>query len=309
MRRSVRLFLIFGLFAVLLLSAAGCALRQSQEPPVIPVVIEPSGARVAYLGPEGTYTQEACLRFFGDGAVTDAYETVDLAVQALSDGNADYAVIPQENTIGGAVTEYVDILISSDGISVVGEIELPISQNLLALPGTELSDIKTVYSHRQGLVQGRQWLIENLPDAELVVVSSTAEGARIVSEKADPSCAAVASAGCAEVYSLEILASGIQENDLNVTRFYVLSVAAPATAEADRLLFVASGNAQALPELMSGIDSMGITLVSIHDRPEKTGLGQYLYIIELSGCSYKEYLSLADDAAFEFRYLGSFSVR
>ena len=113
---------------------------------------------VAYLGPVGTYTQEACEKFFGLNTNLVPYKTVDEAVQALTQGKTKYAVIPQENTIGGAVTDYVDTLISNTDVSVVCEVELPISQNLLVVPGTKLSDIKTVYSHKQGITQGAAWL-------------------------------------------------------------------------------------------------------------------------------------------------------
>ena len=194
---------------------------QSQPEAVKSAVIS---SKVSYLGPEGTYTQEACQVFFGKQGTYLPYTTVEEAVQALSDGECGYAVIPQENTIGGAVVDYVDILTAHTEVSVVGEVEQPINQNLLILPGTSLDGIKTVYSHKQGIAQGKEWLEKNLPDAEIVEVSSTAEGARIVSEGNDPSCAAIASAVCADVYSLDIAVAGIQNNDSNKTRFYVLSL-------------------------------------------------------------------------------------
>ena len=273
------------------------------------VQISYESATVSYLGPEGTYTQEACERFFGSQGNCQPYETVEDAVQALVSGNSDYAVIPQENTIGGAVTDYMDTLIDQTDVSVVGEVELPISQNLLILPGTALSDIKTVYSHKQGIAQGREWLEKNLPDAEVIEVSSTAEGAKMVSESNDTSCAAIASAGCADVYQLEILAADIQNNDHNKTRFYVLSMNEPQTTAADRLAFIAAGDAEDLPDLMSDLEDMKMELVTIHDRPLKTELGEYYYLIECEDCSYESYQKLTEKSAFEFRYLGSFDVR
>ena len=108
-----------------------------------------SDAKISYLGPEGTYTQEACQNFFDNHGAYVPYKTVPEAVEALTNGESDYAVIPQENTIGGAVTDYVDTLIATESISVVGEVELPISQNLLVLPGTELSDIMDTLANQQ----------------------------------------------------------------------------------------------------------------------------------------------------------------
>lgn len=265
-------------------------------------------AIVSYLGPEGTYTQEACERFFDGKGSYIPCETVNDAVQALVLSESDYAVIPQENTIGGAVIDYVDTLIARTEVSVAGEVELPISQNLLVLPGSGLTDIKTVYSHKQGIAQGKEWLAEHLPDAEVIEVSSTAEGARMVSEGSDPSCAAIASAGCADVYHLEILAANIQNNDNNKTRFYVLSMEAPQTAKADRLAFIAAGDAEELPSLMSDLEDLQMELVTIHDRPLKTELGEYYYLMECEDSSYESYEELAGNSSFEFRYLGSFHV-
>ena len=304
------------LLALLLLCTAlfsGCAARSEQttpteaaQPQTAPV--SDADATISYLGPEGTYTQEACQVFFDREGSYLPYTTVNDAVQALVDGQTDYAVIPQENTIGGAVIDYVDTLIASTEVSVVGEVELPINQNLLALPGASMEEIKTVYSHKQGIAQGKDWLAEHLPNVEVVEVSSTAEGARMVSEGNDPSCAAIAAAACADVYGLEILAPAIQNNENNKTRFYVLSLDTPATAQADRLAFVAIGDAEALPALMSEMETQHMTLITVHDRPLKTELGEYYYLIECTG-SYESYQTITKAAGFTFRFLGSFSVR
>ena len=297
------------LLAVLLIaSLVGCSNQKAAEE--VAVEIRYDAAKVSYLGPEGTYTQEACETFFEGKGSYLPYETVSDAVQALIDGESNYAVIPQENTIGGAVIDYIDTLLASEKAAVVGEVELPISQNLLVLPGTALGDIKTVYSHKQGIAQGKEWLEKNLPGAQVVEAASTAEGAKKVAEGKDTSCAAIASAGCAEVYGLEILAAGIQNNDHNKTRFYVLSTEAPATAPADRLAFVASGSAKALPKLTAAMEKAGITLVALHDRPQKTELGNYTYVVECSGCTYAAYQELVqNNPDFTYRYLGSFAVK
>ena len=268
-----------------------------------------SSSKVSYLGPEGTYTQEACESFFMKKGEYIPFRTVPEAVEALTSGESDYAVIPQENTIGGAVTDYIDTLIDTPGLSMEGEVELPIRQNLLALPGTELSDIRMVYSHKQGIAQSRRWLEENLPDAELVEVSSTAEGAKKVSKSKEKNCAAIASAGCARLYSLDILAENIQKNDKNKTRFYVLSTKAPSHEKAERMAFIASGSAEELPSLMTRISEQDLILVTLHDRPLKTRLGEYHYVIECAGGSYQDYEKLTRNSAFTFRFLGCFNVK
>ena len=270
--------------------------------------VEFDSATVSYLGPEGTYTQEACGVFFEKEGTYTPYKTVSEAVEALINGESNYAVIPQENTIGGAVTDYVDIVINQKEVSVVGEMELPINQNLLVLPGTEVGNIEKVYSHKQGIAQGKDWLKENLPKAEIIEVSSTAEGARLVAEEGNASNAAIASAACAEVYGLEVLAAGIQNNDSNKTRFYVLSKDNPSMDKNERMAFVASGKAEGLPGLLAHLENAGAKLVTIHDRPRKTELGEYNYLIECSDLSYEDYEKLTGNHSFEFRYLGEFHV-
>ena len=266
-------------------------------------------AKISYLGPEGTYTQEACGKFFRKQGIYLPYKTVNETVKALLDGESNYAVIPQENTIGGAVIDYVDTLIAQTEVSVVGEVELPINQNLLTLEQAKLSDIKTVYSHKQGIVQGRDWLNKNIPNAKVIEVSSTAEGAKMVSESKDVSCSAIASVACAQVYGLSILAESIQNNKNNKTRFYVLSKNKPSTNSSRRLAFVATGSAEYLPDLMRKMEELKMKLVTIHDRPEKTMLGKYHYLIECSNSNYEKYKKLIENSSFTFRYLGSFNVK
>lgn len=266
-----------------------------------------SSAMVSYLGPEGTYTQEACVVFFGRQE-TIPCGTVEEAVVSLENSESDYAVIPQENTIGGAVVDYVDTVIAHTGVSVAGEVELPINQDLLVLPGTKLGDIKTVYSHKQGIAQGKVWIEENIPDAEIIEVSSTAEGARIVSEGKDSTCAAIASAACVDVYGLEILAEAIQNNDRNKTRFYVLTLDEPRTT-GSRTAFIAAGKAEDLPVLMAAIKDSKASLVTVHDRPRKTELGEYYYLIECSDCGYEQYKKITEKADFEYRFLGCFDTK
>ena len=291
---------------ILCLLLAACA---NAAPNVVPVQIDKESAVVSYLGPVGTYTQEACGVFFEKQGSYIPYETVNAAVDALVSGESNYAVIPQENTIGGAVIDYVDTLLANTAVSVVGEVELPINQNLLTLPNAQLQDIKTVYSHKQGITQGKAWLEQNVPDAEVIEVSSTAEGARMVAQAQDPACAAIASAACADVYGLTVFAAGIQNNESNKTRFYVLSLDQPATAQAERLAFVAMGDADTLPSLLAQMELQKMTLIAIHDRPLKTELGQYFYLIECANGSYGDYLKLTGKSEFEFRYLGSFDVQ
>ena len=175
--------------------------------------------------------------------------------------------------------------------------------------GTELQNIKIVYSHKQGITQCKDWLQKNLPNAEVVEVSSTAEGAKMVSESDTGDCAAIASTGAAEVYGLSVLAENIQQNEDNKTRFYVLSTKEAGTGKSDRMVFSAAGEAGDLPKLLATVTKNDLQIVSIHDRPEKTSLGRYVYLIECENGSYNEYEKISSLPEFEFHYFGTFPVR
>ena len=241
------------------------------------------GARVSYLGPQGTYTEEAAQVFFGDAASFLPEPAVDGAIEDVIRGDADYAVIPQENTLGGAVTNYVDALIRRENIYVVGEVVLPIRQTLMGIPGTSLEDIRTVCSHAQGIIQSAAWRKEHLPDAEAQEMESTAAAAKYVSESGDRSIAAVAAPGAAKLYGLSVLAENVQITDANKTRFYVLSASPLAEGRQTRAVLVASCEANRLDDIMVDLHNAGLELVAIHDRPEGSKLGMYHYIMEVEG--------------------------
>ena len=237
--------------------------------------------RVSYLGPEGTYTEEAAQFWFQDGETFIAQGTVNDAIADVIDGSAEFAVIPQENTLGGAVVNYVDALIKSEDVYVVGEVVLPINQTLMGVPGAKLEDIKTVCSHTQGLTQSAQWRQENLPDAVAEEMSSTAAAASYVAEKQDKSIAAVAAPGAAELYGLDVLAENVQITNANKTRFYILSPQLQEDESLTRAVFIADCEGNQLDELIIAIHDADLDLISLHDRPEGSSLGRYYYVIEV----------------------------
>ena len=265
-------------------------------------------AKVSYLGPAGTYTEEATKYFFGDDAVFSPKKTVDDAIACLNEGNADYAVIPQENTIGGPVTDYIDALIRQEGVYVVGEVVLPISQTLMGLPGTQIDDIKTIYSHAQGIAQSEKWRSENLPDAVTEEKESTAAAASYVAKSGDKSAAAIAAPGAAELYGLEIIAENVQITMENKTRFYVLSMDKPDVAYTNAV-FDVTCRADLIDNIIVDIHNAGLEMTAIHDRPEGSMLGSYHYIIEVenpAGITEKQINAVLTHE--EVRYLGCFSV-
>lgn len=263
--------------------------------------------RISYLGPAGTYTEEAAQFFFPAPAALLPEATVSAAMADLLEGRADYAVIPQENSLGGAVTNYVDALLAQKDVFVVGEVILPISQTLMGLPGASLEEIRLVCSHAQGLTQSSAWREEHLPRAEAREMDSTAAAAKYVAETGDPTVAAVAAPGAARLYGLEVLAENVQITDANKTRFYVLSAAETEAGRGTRAVFAAECEANRLDDIIVEIREAGLELVTLHDRPAGSSLGAYRYILEAEdpqGISAEQLNRLKELP--ELRYLGCF---
>ena len=236
-------------------------------------------------------------------------ETVPDAIADVMEGRADYAVIPQENTLGGAVVNYVDALIAAEDVFVAGEVILPISQTLMGVPGASLEDIQTVCSHAQGITQSARWRAENLPDAVTEEMPSTAAAASYVAETGDKTIAAVAAPGAAPLYGLEVLAENVQITDTNKTRFYVLSASRLTGQNLPHGVFVASCEANMIDDIIVAIHEAGLEFVTLHDRPEGSALGVYNYIIEVENpVGIREEQLDALSAFPEVRYLGSFEV-
>ena len=306
--------LIAGILTVILmLQTAACGSFESGND-VVPDSSSGSyqiteNASVSYLGPAGTYTEEATKLFFSEKAVLKPEETVNDAIEMILTGNADYAVIPQENTLGGAVVNYVDALVKTEGIYVVGEVVLPINQTLMGIPGATIEDIQTVCSHAQGLTQSAEWRKEHLPDAEAQEMASTAAAASYVAETGDKTVAAVAAPGAAELYGLSVLAENVQITDANKTRFYVLSTTELNRKQLTNAVLVASCEANRIDDIIVKLHEAGLEFVTIHDRPEGSQLGKYNYIIEVeneAGITESHIKKIA--AISEARYLGRFNV-
>jgi len=241
------------------------------------------GVSVSYLGPAGTYTEEAAQFWFQDGEELLPKDTVNDAMAAVVNGEVDFAVIPQENTLGGAVVNYVDALIAAEDVYVVGEVVLPISQTLMGVSGTELSEIKVICSHTQGLTQSAQWRQEHLPNVETKEMDSTAASAKYVADQKDPTIAAIAAPGAAGLYGLEILAENVQITDTNKTRFYVLAHAVEEESSEDdsNAVFIATCEGSQIDDIIIALHGIGFEMVTLHDRPEGSHLGMYHYVIEV----------------------------
>lgn len=269
-------------------------------------------ASVSYLGPAGTYTEEATIRFFGPQEAITPAPTVAASLAQLKAGECGYAVVPVENTIGGPVYNYLDAVVNDPAFVVVGQVDLPIRQTLLALPGAKLEQITTVLSHPQGIAQSREWLKTNLPNARVLEVASTAEAARRVAEAGDPSAAAIAASRTADVYSLNILATDLQYTDTNVTRFWVVTLKNNQTMSGDKAAILARGSLNLVTKLLASLDAGGYQVVAIHDRPTQTRLGEYQVIIQVAGDNPKtalEQILSKQSPALACRLLGRFAAK
>ena len=305
MKKIISTAIVFVTAACVLSGCGNNSKAQDTLPPAAESFVE--DASISYLGPEGTYTEEAAKFFFDSTGSFIPKETGDDAIEDAASGVSDYAVIPQENTIGGAVTNYVDALLSRDDVYVVGEVIIPINQTLMGISGADIKDINTVCSHAQGIKQSEQWRKENMPDAAVKEMESTAAAAAYVAEQQDKSIAAVAAPGAAELYGLEVLAENVQITDANKTRFYVLSK--EPMSGGTNAVFAVTCEANRIDDIIMEIHDAGLELVAIHDRPEGSQLGKYNYIIEVEADD-----SITDDqinavSGIEaVKFLGSFGT-
>ncbi len=265
--------------------------------------------RVAYFGPEGTFTHLAARRRFGELADLTAAPSITDVFAAVERERATLGVVPVENTTQGIVTETLDALVQFE-TQICGEALLRVSQQLLSRSG-RLEDVRRVASHPQPLAQCRLWLDRNLPGVERVEAASTAAAARAAAE--DGGVAAIGSAIAGDVYGLQAVETAIEDRRDNTTRFFVISREAPARSGDDLTCVVFTlhkDESGALHSLLAPFADCGVNLTSIQLRPMPGKPWEYLFFIELQGhCSDEpvaKALATAARVALSHRVLGSF---
>ena len=275
--------------------------------------------RVAYLGPPGTFTEDA-LRDASPGAGLEPVPSpsVYAAIVSVEAGEADRAFVPFENSIEGAVRATLDTLaFDASGVALVGEHDYPISHCLIAREQMPLERIAVVVSHPQGTAQCARFIRERLPDAEVLAASSTAEAVRLVSEERAP-WAALGAQGAAALYGCVVLREGVEDQPDNVTRFVWI---APEGTEPDgqgpwrtSLIFSELGADKpgALVDALQAFSDQGVNLTRIESRPRPGGLGRYMFFIDLEGGTHENAVSKAIDElrghAESVRVLGSYPI-
>lgn len=278
--------------------------------------------RIAYLGPAGTFTEDALTEALGgDDFESLRTDTVFDAISAVITGDADRALAPYENSIEGSVRGTLDILaFEAPDVAIIGEHDYPVRQHLIVKEGVDLGQIEAVLSHQQGLAQTARFLRENLPGVELRSVSSTAAAVRMVAESPRP-WAAIGSRAAARLYGCEILREGIQDEANNVTRFVWVAPEGtepgPATDGAawkTSLIFSELGEDHpgALVAALNEFSSRGINLSRIESRPLRSQLGRYMFFVDVDGKLDLEPVATAIEAlrgkAESVRILGSYPL-
>ncbi len=238
--------------------------------------------QVAYLGPEGTFTQAAAIKHFGHAAVCVSLPTIDSVFSLVESGKCNYGVVPVENSTEGMVSHTLDNFMDSP-LRISGELELRIGHHLLVSGNTSEESITRICAHQQALAQCRNWLDQHYPGIERVAVSSNGEAARMAAES--PGVAAVAGDMAAELYQLERLAEHIEDYSDNTTRFLIIGreLVPPSGRDKTSVIVSSRNKPGALFALLDPFRRGGISLTRIDTRPSRTEKWAYVFFIEFEG--------------------------
>ena len=236
---------------------------------------------IAYLGPEGTYTQAAVVKHFGQAVRNLDVKTIADVFRVVEQGKAHFGVVPVENSTEGIITHTLDCFASSD-LKVCGEVQLPISHQLLS-NADGLTGVEKVYAHPQALAQCRKWLARYLPNAEICSASSNAEAAIIASKES--SVAAIAGDIAAKLYDISVLASGIEDERNNTTRFLIIGNDRYSASGEDKttIMVSAPNKVGSLFELLKPLYDAGVDMSRIESRPSRQTNWEYVFFIDLIG--------------------------
>ncbi len=244
-----------------------------------------SPMRVAYLGPTGTFSEQAALQFFGSSIEHVSCASIDEVFRATASGSAGYGVVPVENSTEGVVSRSLDLFLNSP-LHIVGETSLMVRHNLLRL-SSSMQGVDAVYAHPQALAQCQEWLTTHLPNAARHAAASNAEGARLAST--NPAWAGIASERAGTQFGLHTVAHGIQDDAFNRTRFAVVclpqTLPAPPASGKDCISLVVSvaNRPGAVHDLLVPLKDHGVSMTRFESRPARSGQWDYYFYIDLQG--------------------------
>jgi len=247
--------------------------------------------KIAYLGPEGTFTQQAVNRHFGHSVQALGVGSIDDVFSQVESTEADFGVVPVENSNQGIVSHTLDRFVDSD-LKICGEIQMAIHHNLLS-QAKGLAGIERLYSHQQSLSQCKNWIRQHLPAVECIAVSSNAEAARRV--RNSPDAAAISSQSAAEIYGLPVLFGRIEDKTDNATRFLVIGrqLLTPSGDDKTSLLLAGDEGPGALHTLLDPLAQYSINMTRIESRPSSAVAWSYVFFIDVEGHAETEPLKSA----------------
>ena len=238
--------------------------------------------KVAFLGPEGTFTQQAALKHFGHAVESLPLGAIDEVFREVESGAANYGVVPVENSTEGVVNHTLDTFMTSS-LKICGEVELRIHHHLLAGEHTRQDKVTRVYSHQQTLAQCRQWLDAHMPGVERIAVSSNAEAARRL--KDEWNALAIAGEMAEELYGLTAVQRNIEDRPDNTTRFIIIGRQDTPASGCDKTSLMISGKNRpgVLYEVLSPFRDEGINLTRLESRPSRTANWSYVFFVDCEG--------------------------
>jgi prephenate dehydratase len=252
-------------------------------------VVSPQ-ASIGFLGPAGTFTEEALLSEPGlAGATRVPLPSFNHVLSAVADGAVDYGFVAIENSIEGTVSIAMDLLVFEHELHIVGEVVMPVTQNLLTLPGVGVGDVTGVVSFPHAIAQCRQWLNEHLPGVAELAATSTSEAVRLVSEGGPHQThGAIGTSLAARLYGLDVTAEGIEDHPDNATRFLLVAhdngIPAPTGHDKTSVVcFQSSDHPGSLHGILGQFSARDLNLVKLESRPTKQVLGEYCFIIDFEG--------------------------
>ena len=263
---------------------------------------------VSFLGPLGTFSEEATIQQFGENIETVPTDSIDEVFNHVQSGGAHYGVVPVENSTEGAISRTLDLLLTKD-LKICGEIILPVHHFCLS-KNNNLKKIKTIYAHGQSLAQCHDWLMSNLPDIKKIAVMSNAEGARLASK--EKNTAAIASSRAADLFNLNVLYKNIEDEQSNSTRFLVLSTedVKPSSNDKTSIVLATKNRPGAIAELVAPFAKNKVSMTKLESRPAKIGMWEYVFFIDIEGHqtknSVKTALKIIESKASFMKILGSY---
>lgn len=265
---------------------------------------------VAYLGPAGTFSEQAVYRYFGMAIDALPCTTIDEVFRAAEAGTADFGVVPIENSTEGAINRTLDLLMQTP-LTISSELSIPIQHNLMTMDGT-MNGIKMICAHSQALAQCQGWLNQHFPNIPRQAVSSNAEAARMASEEGD--IAAIAGEMALKRYGLQVVSAHIQDESQNRTRFAVIGrkETEPTGKDQTSLLLSVQNKAGAVYRMLEPLEKYGVSMTRLESRPAKTGHWEYYFFVDIDGHireeKIKQALSELKERVVYFKVLGSYPI-